>query len=347
MKEREISLIDLMVEVLLKWRVIILWMLVGGILMGGLSYVRSYRMAQSQKAQATALEEQLQQAASEGQTELEYLQSVLTNLQINNVDTAVSYEDFCEMEELYLKESLRMQVDPLKIPRAGLTFQVVAEDMETARRIEQVYEDMVTGGLSQWLAGEVQEEVSEAALSELISLERSSRGLLEGGDTFSVAICYISEEQCLQLAEKVNEYFQMQNSQLARKMGEHQIQLVNQDFSFVMDEQLLNNRRAIQNNMVTWSVSIAKLKEAFTDEEWEYYNYLTTDGLQGNSTGEQQSEEDEESVTSFIQPSVSKKYVLMGMILFAFIYAFYVFLQYIFNGRLRATDDIASLYEVP
>ncbi len=56
MQEREISLIDLLVEILLRWRVLVICMLIGGSLMGGLSFVRSYRTAEEQKAQIAEME---------------------------------------------------------------------------------------------------------------------------------------------------------------------------------------------------------------------------------------------------------------------------------------------------
>lgn len=350
MKDREINLIDLMVEILLKWRVIIALMLMGGILMGCLSYVRSYRTAQSQKAQAAALEQQMQQAESEEQVELEYLQSGLTNMQIHNVNAAVSYECLLKTEEAYLQESIKMQIDPLNVPRALLTFQVVAEDVETAQRIERVYEDMVVGGLSAWLADEVQEELSGEALSELVSLEEDSLVLQEESDTFRIAICHISEEQCLQLVERVDEYFQEKQSQLTREMGEHQIHMVNQEFAFLIDTALLERQQAIQNSMLTWSANAAKLKDAFSAEERQYYNYLTSDNHQEDSDGELDLSADKlQDVSSItvIKPSVNMKYVLIGMIFFAFIYVFFVFLKYILSVRVRATDDVAAIYGVP
>lgn len=41
MKEREISLVDLIADILLHWRTILIVMVIGGVLIGGLSYVRS------------------------------------------------------------------------------------------------------------------------------------------------------------------------------------------------------------------------------------------------------------------------------------------------------------------
>lgn len=46
-------------------------------------------------------------------------------------------------------------------------------------------------------------------------------------------------------------------------------------------------------------------------------------------------------------PSVSKKYLLLGTVLFAFAYAAVLALLYIFNSRLRATDELQNLYRIP
>ena len=55
-------MIDLLIEILLRWRMMIVWMMVVGVLLtGGLSVVSSYREAEAQKAQKSALEQQLQQ----------------------------------------------------------------------------------------------------------------------------------------------------------------------------------------------------------------------------------------------------------------------------------------------
>ena len=41
MNEREISIVDLMVDILLHWRAFIIWMLIGAVALGAFSYVRS------------------------------------------------------------------------------------------------------------------------------------------------------------------------------------------------------------------------------------------------------------------------------------------------------------------
>lgn len=69
MKEREISLVDLLVEILLRWRVIVVFMLIGGILLGAFGFVRSVRSSRAQSAKAEELKSEL---GDEGLLEMDF-----------------------------------------------------------------------------------------------------------------------------------------------------------------------------------------------------------------------------------------------------------------------------------
>ena len=58
MKEREISLADLVIEILLHWRGIVLLMVIGGAFLGAFSYMRSARNAKAQEAEVEAMKNQ-------------------------------------------------------------------------------------------------------------------------------------------------------------------------------------------------------------------------------------------------------------------------------------------------
>ena len=53
MKEREISLVDLIFDILLKWRMIIVAMVIGGVLLGGYSYMQSAKTIEIQAEQSS------------------------------------------------------------------------------------------------------------------------------------------------------------------------------------------------------------------------------------------------------------------------------------------------------
>ena len=75
MKEREISLIDLFVELLLKWRVFVILMIVGAVALGAFGYTRSVNNAEAQKTAIAATEQEL----AEKQLELEKSTEIVEN----------------------------------------------------------------------------------------------------------------------------------------------------------------------------------------------------------------------------------------------------------------------------
>ncbi len=48
-----------------------------------------------------------------------------------------------------------------------------------------------------------------------------------------------------------------------------------------------------------------------------------------------------------VTPRVSVKYVILGMILAAFVYVFAIFMLYVLNSKIRSTDNLQELYEIP
>lgn len=106
MKEREISLGDLIIEILLRWRVIVVAIVIGGMLFGAFSFYSSSQTAKIQRAkkqqQEQLLAEQEEQEALMSEAELlerenankQKLEEVLTEAQIANVNSAIMYEQF-------------------------------------------------------------------------------------------------------------------------------------------------------------------------------------------------------------------------------------------------------------
>ena len=104
-------------------------------------------------------------------------------------------------------------------------------------------------------------------------------------------------------------------------------------------------------NITAGNTNAEKLKEAFSAEETAYYNLLKAE-KELEKNGEESGENMAEAVRELEEvtvptPAVNVKCVLLGMILLAFIYVFYLFLKYILNNKLRITDDIKKIYDLP
>ncbi|MCM1325848.1 MAG: hypothetical protein NC094_07570 [Bacteroidales bacterium] len=361
MKETEINVMDLLVEILLHWRVIVVWMLVGGILMGTFSYVNSYRTAEAQKSRKAVLEQELKE--QEIRMEEDWRKEI-TEQEKNNVSIVLNYEKYIAEMQMYLDNSVLMQIDAQKVPRIEMTFWVKASDEEESTSIAKVYEDSIATGFLQWLAEGGQGGVDDVMVSELVSVNRSSRGLYRGDDSFCVNIMHVDEEHCAQLSEQLIAYMNAQQKNLQELMGTHTIEVANQSFAYVANNNLGQTQKNMRSEITNHIGSVVQYKTQFSEEAWRYYNFLTTGIASGipdeykqdtkkEDTNKTDMETDlkrdpEEELKALVitSPAVSIKYIIVGMLLFAIIVVFYGVIKYVLNSRLRASDDMNEKFGI-
>lgn len=355
MEEREINLVDLLIDILLHWRGILVLMLAAGIAMGGFSYMRSWQNA---GAAGTPSANSKEEWESE-EAYREHLEEELTEAeQISVYSVLQSEKQYADTLD-YVNNSVLMHADPQNVQRAELVFNVAAEDPGMTITLSNLYESLINGaGLYEWLAEK--NDMSSSEASELIAVRRQSGILVvEGGepeivgnDTLKVIVVHSEREKCEELAESVIEYIDRQHDKLVQSVGEYKIELVNQTFSTVMDISLMNQQNSYNNTLLSLKSSAVNATEAFTDDQKAFYALLKgekdVDGDQkeGKEEGKSDSDTDEVKADQSAAPSVSLKYVVLGMVLAAFVYAFVLFCMYVFNGKLRATDNLGELYGI-
>lgn len=360
---------DLVVEILLRWRVVVVTMLIGGILMGGFSYIQSVWQAASQRAELAEAEKKLEQqreqqkALQKEQQEADdeavwekadklWLEEQLTETQIANVNTVLLNEKLLKDKTIYQNESIFLQIDPFNVPRSELTFYISSDDLEKTYNIEKVYEDILT---STALYTYVQEKCSvEENLNELISLERTSYGQMQGCDTVRVAVLHSDSKICQAMADAIVAYIQQQ-PQLENTLGHHNVELLSRSFGTVISTDILSQQRSLATDINNLKSTAMKMKDVFAEEEWRYYNYLkdgqaTVEPEHMDQDAEEQAPATDSSVIilpTVSTPGVSVKYVIIGMIFFAFIYVFVIFMLYILNSKIRSTDNLQDIYSIP
>lgn len=338
MRERELNLIDLIVEILLGWRMIVVWMLVGGLAMGGLSYVRS-------AWSASALKEAREAEKNELKTLAQY-EEALTLMQKNNVQAVLFYENAVD----YYNHSPLLQIDAASVPKTEMTFFVKADSLEKSCSIECWYEAALSSGLVQWLE-ENNLNQTDIDLRELITVTSSERTEM-GCNSFTLQIIHLTEKECFELADQVEHYINFLHAQFSANVDVHDIILVNRSYASAMDTELLGRQRTLFTNIVATNIETDKLIKAFSAEEARYYECLKKEqvseenGVEGPESSDNFTHPDEQSIPAS-KPSVSVKYIFLGMILFAFIYVFYLFLKFILRNKLSITDDIREIYDIP
>ena len=112
-----------------------------------------------------------------------------------------------------------------------------------------------------------------------------------------------------------------------------------------MDVDVMDRQVLYRNDVSNGRTAIATAKSKFTEEQQKYYDLLTWEDRIEEE--EIKPKEATEELATVATPSVSKKYILLRAILFAFGYVVVLAFAYIFDSKLRASDELQNLYHIP
>lgn len=386
MKEREISLIDLFFEILLKWRAIVISMLIGAILFAGLSLVQSKRNVAAQQASIESAKVQLEQLVQEqeeaekeaeaelGQEEtdsvqlkLKVLENQMSELELYNVNSVLSYEQHYAEKKAYQEQSVLMQMNPNNVKKAGITFYITSDNMDKTYNIEKAYEDIVRSGqLMEELAEKM--DLSTAVVTELVGLERTANNIIEGADTFRVYATHYDEKVCEEMAETIISYVRDKNGQLQEMLGAHEITVIDESVATVLDTNIMEEQKKVSDDIMSMQKTIADLKDRFGKLEWEYYDIVKNGELtelserkiaeikeseleeaaKNNEVVEADIETLEEVIETGVTATVGIRfiYIILGMVAAAFVCVCAIFLAYICKNKISATDNLQEIYGI-
>ena len=347
MEEREIDLLDMIADILSHWRGLLVALIIGAVLMGGFSYVKSYRNIQS--TPTVEEEPELDELAVEEQ--LTQLEDSLSDSEKAAVLTTVDDEREYLYKDKYFQESVYMQLDPLDIVQTELVYRIQAEDEGLAQHLGTLYKNIVGGVGLYWV--EQQTGIDAAYAAELISVStnpeifvRNGANISTGSDNLKVTVIQKDEETCGQLAAAVSSYMEQQQKNLVKELGNHELILLSETSGKIISTDMMARQIDYGNQVSNLRSGIASAKAGFTADQQKYYDLLTWEEETREAEMDQKDTTTEEEPV-LASPSVSKKYVLLGAVLFAFVYAGILFLIYIFNSKIRVSDELQSLYHIP
>lgn len=345
MQTREIDLLDMIADILSHWRGMIVALVLGAVLLGGVGYMRSFQTAQSAQQQESVVQDE-----ATVQAQLSRLEQSLDDKSRAMVLTVVDDEKEYDLKKTYSENSIYMQLNPLQTVQTELIYQVQTADGSLDGQLGAIYTSLLNNvGVYDWVAQ--QTEIEAGYVGELISAETVSSLTIQwqqamslGTNCVKVSILQSDAEACQKLAEAVKAYISEEQKQLNNELGTHALILVSETTGSVMKKDLMDEQIKCRNEIASLQSTIATAKVGFTEEQKQYYELLTWEKAE-------HSEQSAQNVTTEVEskptPTISKKYVLLGAVLFAFAYAVVICMVYIFNTRLRETDELQSIYGIP
>lgn len=346
MNEREISLKNIIFCFLFHWRNILAVMMIGGILMGGISYLRSYQSYQNSKAEQKALEQQKEEEVDDLNRLL--LEEQLTETEITNVMAVlINEQNYSELKK-YCQQSVYMQLDANDVNSVEVSFLVKADTLEQSFALEQAYETLMTNSTFLHRIAEAA-GISENTVGELVTIKKISNDSILGSNSFCVRVICPDVESQTEVIQTVTSFAQEQQVRLSEQVNAHELVILDQSAGITTDTGMLNAQKDMRTTMLNLQSSIANGKETFTEEEAKYYQVLTEDKVEADAddTVEATEGKEEQKVENIVtKPSISVKYVALGMFLFVFLYAFIFFIKTILNNKLTTTDDLDAIFTI-
>ncbi|MGI6501340.1 MAG: hypothetical protein ACOX1S_10765 [Anaerostipes sp.] len=354
-EEIEIDLLDLIYHVALKWKMILVWMILGALALGGFSFLSSYKEAEQQK------NSQVEVSAGDV-LENEQKEEVLT---LYNQVKGAQY--LIDNTQEYMSESVLMNLDVNNVESGEITYLIKTSDVTKLSAIESAYEkllvrDNILSELTQKVNKDIKsyglkKKLDQKYVKELISVSAGDREQndVDGtkvhvqnnmqNNTQSILSVYVYGENqnfCEAVADTLMNHMSSVEKEIKDKVGEYRLSYITSRYSKGYSEYVYT----AQNNKVS----------SLADNQGKVNSLVTAAGLDDNQkaylkellqeSNSSAKQVKKQVVKTQIKPSVSKKYVLIGAVLGAFAICAYVFVFYLISGRLHTEDQVESIYGI-
>ncbi len=339
-KERIITVADLLREIGRRFWIVVVLMVIFAVLLGGYKYYRDSRSAQK----------------SESSTEVVVENGSLSQEEAEAVDNVMVAKANMDEQQNYVNNSVLMQIDPFNESTVILQYHVEVPDNEDAEMYSQdlmkSYEGYINNGAL--AAGLVDEgyPLEVQYLGELLSYsvetesgseeDLSLYGLTGAASTtFDLKIIQVDEESAQELADLIVKDLESYTDVLNDSVGEHSLVLVDQTYSRVVDSPLRTYKYDRVNNINTMAEKIEEMEADFSSTQLEYLQQRE-EQKETASTGTEN--ETIESASASVH--ISRRYVILGIVIGFILACVYIILAYVLRGRINTSNDIRYMYNL-
>ncbi len=360
MKETSIDLVDLVRRILLRWKAIIIWMIIFAVLMDGFYYFRAVR--------AASHSEDTEAAEEEDAGKIEEYEQTLSEREITDAHTAARaygqmYENY-QQTLAYCENSIKMQLNANSVPTVKLLYYIeqdtsVSEAKNNTNAIVDSIMEIVKGGA---VCGQIREaldwDVETSYINELISTsagtdsdidigedQESVDALIRQNKTMVITLQAPDEESAETMAEIICDAIEQEIPDIQDSSGTFSIELLQEQYAERADSDLRSFQQSEYSSLNTLRTAMNNLSNNFSTDQKEYYNILIS-----GVTVEQAADVDKEEaeiVASARPKLISRRYVALGLLIGLVLVIVCVAFGYVCRRKLRVKEDVEELYHIP
>lgn len=363
--ERDINLRGLFFSILLKWRSILMCMVVFAVIAGGFSYMKSAKLAEKNRAlieeeQSTLSAQEREEAAKARE---EAAAKALNATEITNVKHVAGvvneYQQMYDAQKRYNDNSIYMRLDPTAVHTATLQYYVdnhfkieypVMGEANNVSAIVQAYQSKLSSEeLYEQIVSAYGGEVEASYFKEVIDTDITGAG----NGVLKIVLYGYDDAMVHTMAECIKGVVGAAQGEIASNFTRHDISLVNESYLVQADSHIFTEQQNNIQRLTTLNDSIIRLESTLSENELAYLLTLLDSQTVKVNMEEDETEETEETEESLlndeivvIPASVNASFVFLGFVLGAMIVVVFYGIQYIVDNRLKTEEEIEDYFKI-
>lgn len=313
---RSLNVVDLIMSLLKRWKIIVSGMLIVGIIAGGFSYLQSKKNI----TEETII-----------QTDVEFTEDEQKAFD-RKLEALYKYQGYYDMYDKYLKDSIKMNMDPDKFYEGTVTYLLSADTQTDLLKLVDVYEQAVKSDkFYSNIKTSLGIEIDDVYIQEIITIK--FKEYEENAGVLTVSAVHYAEDDCDKILDTIAK--ELSTVQLSNGVSQYLSSTVleQSNMSLATEKESIFNMKWYNYDQVK------STKDSFTTKEAEYFE-------------EQFGEEittDVKAIEEVIvqQPAISVIYIIFGMLVGAILVVGFFALKYLFSERIHSKDDFNGVGNIP
>ena len=350
-EEMTLDLMDFIRRCVKRWKIIVICMVVGGILLNGVGYLRSIKMVNAVKEQV----EKEQDESNKHNTINECMEN-LSEQEIKDVnELVVKYECYNKKYEDtldYYQHSIKMKLNSQNVPTIRLAYYIdnhfevtypVIEKKDTTQDIISIFkEKVINENVINDVADILGVKDNKAYVGEVLNTPLSNDNIL---------IVYIAAENrkdCESIADIIKKSVEKSTNEVRELCGEFDIELVSEKYYEDIDRELADTQWSVVESINVLRDYIKNLPAGLSEDQKAYYDALVYDSkMEATTNRNEEKTEDELNVTSIVVPTVQHinlKFIILGIALGLVFPCGCIFLKYLLSSKIRVPEEVENVF---
>ena len=331
----EIDLIDLGKYVLRRWKVLIIGMVIGAVVLGSYGYYKS----------AKTVSVTTGEAVTNSATGVEKLRNVLSDSSAASVEEAArkNFElmDRYESYTNYYRKSIFMSLDAQNVSNMVSMYSV---DYNHKIDDEDIY---YTGGAASILRCELTSDPVINSVKEALGIDIGNSYIRElisvdadGENVLYIKVYGESEEMCRSIMDILNAHIDSVKAKV-EEGSDCKINYIDSYSKTDADEMLRSEQLSVYQELGSFLQAAQLLATNMSVDQKNYYQELLDEGRELRADGDGEKKEDSTEDVK-ITRSISKKYIVLGLVGGLFLVSALFAASYILSARLHIAEDLKS-----